>query len=127
MGCVVTPISRWARAIAHAIATGLRTREGEFIYQSAAIRMPDIPRQTVEQIFQWAPTSSSPAEIAWACASASDASLRSADLLPLSNLQTAGATRAIQRDSEPVIRVLATMMGGVQIRHIQPRAAGGKC
>lgn len=117
MGCIVTPISKWARAVAHSIATGLRTREGEFIYQSAAIRVPEIPRQAAEQIFQWAPKSSSLAEVIWTCDSATEAAQHFSDILPLSGLRTTRATRAIQRPSEPVIRVLATMMGGVEIRH----------
>ena len=117
MGCVVTPISKWSRVVAHSIATGLRTRVGEFIYQSAAIRVPEIPRLAVEQIFQWVPESTSPTEVLWKCGSASEAAQSFGGLLPLSGLQTAGATRAIQRPSEPVIRVIATMMGGVEIRH----------
>ena len=51
MGCVLASISKWQRVIGHAIATGLRTRKGEFIHQSAAIRVPEIPREAVEHIF----------------------------------------------------------------------------
>ena len=86
IGCVVTPIDKWARVIAHSTATGLRTREGEFIYQSAAIRVPEIPRQAVEKIFQWSPRSTSPKEVFWACDSASEAAQFFGELLPLSGL-----------------------------------------
>eukprot|EP00327_Prymnesium_parvum_P016826 CAMPEP_0113273110 /NCGR_PEP_ID=MMETSP0008_2-20120614/23672_1 /TAXON_ID=97485 /ORGANISM="Prymnesium parvum" /LENGTH=812 /DNA_ID=CAMNT_0000122597 /DNA_START=26 /DNA_END=2463 /DNA_ORIENTATION=- /assembly_acc=CAM_ASM_000153 len=64
LGCVVTPIKKWAKAIAHAIASSLRTREGDFIYQSASIRMPEVPRAAVMQILP-EPKSSSASQITW--------------------------------------------------------------
>ena len=122
LGYVVTPINKWAKAIAHTIASGLRTREGEFIYQSAALRMPEVPREAVLQILP-PPTTSSDSELLWSFDSASEVAHAMNDLLPLSGMQTAGASRAIQRASEPVIRVVATMMGGLEIRHLT--ASGG--
>ncbi|KAL1511965.1 hypothetical protein AB1Y20_005245 [Prymnesium parvum] len=118
LGCVVTPIKKWAKAIAHAIASSLRTREGDFIYQSASIRMPEVPRAAVMQILP-EPKSSSASQITWEWEYASEVSQCLSNLLPLSGMQTAGATRAIQRPSEPVIRVMATMMGGLEIRHFK--------
>ncbi|KAL1520391.1 hypothetical protein AB1Y20_021977 [Prymnesium parvum] len=117
LGFVVTPIKKWAKAIARAIATSLRTREGEFIYQSAAIRMPEVPREAVLQNLP-APKSSTPSELSWEWESLCEVSHFLSELLPLSGMATAGATRAIQRPSEPVIRVLATMMGGLEMKHV---------
>ena len=57
----------------------------------------------------------------WGCDSAAEAASFFRSLLPLSGLQTAGATRAIQRASEPMIRVMATMMGGAEMRHVTAR------
>mmetsp|Transcript_18511 Transcript_18511/g.46384 ORF Transcript_18511/g.46384 Transcript_18511/m.46384 type:complete len:224 (+) Transcript_18511:23-694(+) len=112
MGCVLEPISKWARTVAHSVATALRTREGDFIYQSAALRIVEMPRDAAVAIFP-TPKRSSPQEMCWELTSASETAAFFQNLLPLSGMQTAGATRAIQRPSEPVIRVMATMMGGI--------------
>lgn len=120
MGCVLEPISKWARTVAHSVATALRTREGDFIYQSAALRIVEMPRDAAVAIFP-TPKRSSPQEMYWELTSASETAAFFQNLLPLSGMQTAGATRAIQRPSEPVIRVMATMMGGVEIRHTTSR------
>eukprot|EP00966_Prymnesium_polylepis_P198386 4597554-Prymnesium_polylepis.1 len=61
-GLVLSPMAKWERAIGHAIASGLRARTGEFIYQSAAIRMPEVPRDVLPQLFG-TPTASSATEL----------------------------------------------------------------
>ena len=62
-GVVLAPMAKWERAIGHAIASGLRARTGEFMYQSAAIKtMPEVPRDAVSQLFG-TPTASSATEL----------------------------------------------------------------
>ena len=116
-GLVLSPMAKWERAIGHAIASGLRARTGEFIYQSAAIRMPEVPRDVLPQLFG-TPTASSATELIYMFESASSAAEGFSSVMAKSDMQTAGASRSLQKPSEPVMRVIATMMGGAQVRHV---------
>ena len=114
-GYVLSEIDRWKQVIAEKIARGMRTMYGKFIYQSTKLTVPEVPREVVLALLP-EPTSTSAREIFWEIDTATLAAQILGPILAHSGMQTAGASRAIQRASEPVIYVIATMMGGVELR-----------
>ncbi|KAL1505002.1 hypothetical protein AB1Y20_008765 [Prymnesium parvum] len=102
IGCVVMPMRRWRKRVGLMLARSLRTMEGRFIYQSVALKLPSIPREAAIEMFPSPPVETTPTSVKWVFDSALEVSHNFSSLLSLSGLQTMGASRAIQRASEPL-------------------------
>lgn len=117
LGYVLQDVQQWDKMVANAIGLRLSRRHGEDIYQCGAIKLFGIPQRAVTH---WAPppTTINGSELLWSFDSAFEVSNAFAPMLKNSRYVTAGATRALQTPSEPVFRLVATMMGGVEMRHV---------
>ena len=103
-GMATTPLDSISKQIGRAIGTRLKARSNLDVCQSSVLTLDNIPLSVLRAIL---PPETS--ERVWDYNDASDVQMLG-DLLSRWNPKMQGVTRALQRASESVIRVVATLM-----------------
>ena len=120
LGYVCMPMDKLRTSLAHAIAIRLRNRMGSYITQSVAFSLDNFPLDAAKEILPEAhmldPYQNG--THTWRFESMECVASWMRNQFPRSRVTGAGASRALRSRSEQVIRVLATMMAGLEISHV---------
>ena len=119
LGYALSPLDALRRELSFSISTRLVTRLGIDVYQTAAYNLPLFPREAALQIFPDAlKTRDQPSVVTWRLETCADVVSTLAPILRLSE-RCAGVSRALLKPSENVIRVIATLMPGIEISYVK--------
>ena len=121
LGFFCAPATTFMVDLASKIAVHLKNRSGKVVYQSAAFSMENFPLELARQAFAMASVSpsTSPATTTWTVATQAQVQLVFGSIFEDHHAFCAGASKAIQTKSQPVIRLLATILKGAEISHVQ--------
>ena len=120
LGYSCTSHEVYLKDLATNIAAHLRNRSGLAIYQTACWSEANFPLDLARQLFAMASVqpSTSPGTTTWCCVNMQQVDAVFGSIFEDHHRMCFGATKALQAPSEPVIRVLATIMPGVEISHV---------
>ena len=120
LGFFCTPSATYMVNLATAIGASMRHRSGSMVYQSAAISLANFPLELARQIFAFATQdSSTPAGTTTWTITTMDQTLQVFSSIFLdAGPSCSGASKVLKTASEPVVRVIATVMPGAVISHV---------
>ena len=120
LGYSCTSHEVYLKDLATNIAAHLRNRSGLAIYQTACWSEANFPLDLARQLFAMASvqSSTSPGTTTWCCVNMQQVDAVFGSIFEDHHRMCFGATKALQAPSEPVIRVLATIMPGAEISHV---------
>ncbi|KAL1530231.1 hypothetical protein AB1Y20_001146 [Prymnesium parvum] len=113
---VLMPIKRLVKQLGHAMLSRMCAREGMNVYQTMDFTLPNFPLSAARRILS-AATQMEKGTATWKWMTFPAVAAMFGPLFQECDFICAGSTRALRTDSEPVIRVLATLLPGVQISH----------
>lgn len=120
LGFTVMPTDNLLKGLGTSMAKKLTSRNGQNVYQTAEYRIDNFPRQAAEQAFSAESQTKSSRKSATLCLPTFQSLNNTiAPLLLKSRYNCAGLTRALRTASEPVIRVIATMLPGAEFKWAQ--------
>ena len=121
LGFFCAPATTFMVDLASKIAVHLKNRSGKVVYQSAAFSMENFPLELARQAFAMASVSpsTSPTTTTWTVTTQAQVQLVFGSIFEDHHAFCAGASKAIQTKSQPVIRLLATILKGAEISHVQ--------
>ena len=124
LGFFCTPSVTYRVTLATAIAASMRPRSGSMVYQCAAISLPNFPLELARQTFAFATQDlSTPAgTTTWTIPTMDHTMQVFGSIFLDAGPSCSGASKVLKTASEPVVRVLATIMPGAVISHVVPRA-----
>jgi hypothetical protein len=107
--------------LASKVAGHMKNRSGLVVYQSAAFSMESFPLELARQAFAMATVSQStqPGTTTWSVETMAQVQLVFGSIFEDNHDSCAGASKAIQTKSQPVVRLLATIIKGAEISHVQ--------
>ena len=127
LGYAVEVESTWEKMLARQMVAKLTKRSGKFVMQSAAFSMKAFPLQVAKRLFPPCHLTTSAGEEAleparlhtWRFESEREVYQIFAELLTkyARKREVVGITRALQSKSERVVRLVASLMGGVEVSH----------
>jgi len=120
LGYSCTPHTTYLKDLATSIAARLKNRSGTSIYQTVTWSAENFPLDLAHQAFAMASRrpSTSPRTTTWCCENMPQVDAVFGSLFEEHHM-CFGASKALQAPSEPVIRVLATIVPGVEISHVE--------
>lgn len=125
MGYTICPLQSIAHAIGRAIASRVRTREGNALYQTASFSISAISRQAALQLFtselMQDNQTSRLAHATWVASTVQEVRKLVEPIMIKSGYVCAGATRALKTKSERWSRVVAHIIPHLRICHVATR------
>ena len=120
LGFFCTPSATYRVNLATAIAASMRPRSGSMVYQCAAISLPNFPLELARQTFAFATQDlSTPAgTTTWTIPTMDKTMQVFGSIFLDSGPSCSGASKVLKTASEPVVRVIATVMPGAVISHV---------
>ena len=108
--------------LAGKIAAHLKNRVGKVVYQSTAFSIDNFPLELARHVFAMASVSQTtpPGTTTWTVETQAQVQLVFGSIFEGFHDYCAGASKAIQTNSQPVARLLATILKGAEISHVQP-------
>ena len=106
--------------LAGKIAAHLKNRSGKVVYQSAAFSIDGFPLEHARQVFAMATVSQTtpPGTTTWTVETMPQVQLVFGSIFGEFHDCCAGASKALQTKSQPVVRLLATILKGAEISHV---------
>ena len=120
LGFFCTPSATYRVNLATAIAASMRPRSGSMVYQCAAISLPNFPLELARQTFAFATQDlSTPAgTTTWTIPTMDKTMQVFGSIFLDAGPSCSGASKVLKTASEPVVRVIATIMSGAVISHV---------
>ena len=119
LGYALSPLSSLRQEVSASISTRLVTRLGVDVYQTAAYNLPSFPREAATEIFPDAlMTTDTLTVVTWRLETMAEVLATLGPILSLSE-NCAGVSRALQKPSEIFIRLVATLMPGIEISYVK--------
>ena len=121
LGYFCAPATTFMIDLASKVAGHMKNRSGLVVYQSAAFSMESFPLELARQAFAMATVSQStqPGTTTWSVETMAQVQLVFGSIFEDNHDSCAGASKAIQTKSQPVVRLLATIIKGAEISHVQ--------
>ena len=120
LGYFCTPSTDYLTNLATRIASSMVTRGSKFVYQSAALSLESFPLELARQTFAFGttdPTTPS-GTTTWRMATMAQTQLVFGSIFEDGPAFCMGASKAFKTASEPVIRVIGTIMPGAVVSHV---------
>jgi len=114
---VLMPVQRLVKQLGHAMLSRMCAREGLNVYQTMDFTLPNFPLSAARKIFSPTMMQMEKGTAVWRWMTFPAVATMFGPLFQECDFVCAGPTRALRTESEPVIRVLATLLPGVQISH----------
>lgn len=120
LGYFCQPATTFLVDLATRTAAAIRPRGSKFVYQSAAYSMESFPLELARQTFAMASVDSAtpPGTTTWRMETMWQTALVFASIFTDGPSSCSGASKAFKSNSEPVIRVIATIMPGAVVSHV---------
>ena len=120
LGYFCTPTAAYMVDLATAIAASMRPRSGIMVYQSAAISVPNFPLELARQTFAFATQDllTSARTTTWTIPTMDQTVQVFGSIFQDAGPSCSGASKVLKTASEPVVRVIATIMPGAVISHV---------
>ena len=117
LGFFCIPATDFQTDLASKIAAHMKNRSGRVVYQSAAFSMDGFPLELARQVFAMATMSQTtpPGTTTWTVQTMAQVQLVFGSIFEDNHAFCAGASKAIQTKSQPVVRLLATILKGAEI------------
>ena len=121
LGYFCMPASLYLVDLATKIASSMRHRSASMVYQSVAISLPNFPLELARQTFAFAsqdletPTGTT----TWRVDTMAQTTQVFGCIFQDAGTTCSGASKALKTPSEPVIRVVATIMAGAIVSHVE--------
>ena len=114
LGYFCTPTAAYMVDLATAIAASMRPRSGIMVYQSAAISVPNFPLELARQTFAFATQDllTSARTTTWTIPTMDQTAQVFGSIFQDAGPSCSGASKVLKTASEPVVRVIATIMPG---------------
>ena len=120
LGYFCTSAVSYQKDLASTIASSIRPRSGTLVYQSVAISLANIPLEFARQTFFFA--TQEPETVlgttTWTVPAMDNTSAVFGFIFQDASPSCTGASKAFKTPSEPVVRVIATIMPGAIISHV---------
>ncbi|KAL1525795.1 hypothetical protein AB1Y20_020635 [Prymnesium parvum] len=114
LGYSCTPITKLVKSLGTSIALRMTSRRGVNVYQTATYFIDNFPLSAIQKILAWAPHTMV-SRGAWTASTYSCMRQMVGDIIDEVRYDCAGLTRALRTPSEAVIRVVATLLPGMEI------------
>lgn len=121
LGYFCRPASVWLQDLATRIAMHLKNRLGTMVYQTVGFSMENFPLELAYQTFAMASMQSSTSQgtTTWRMETMDQTNLVFGSIFEEFHEKCVGASKPLQSPSEPVVRVLATIISGAEISHVK--------
>lgn len=121
LGYFCTPATTFLVDLSTRISSAIRTRGGHLVYQSAAFSLPNFPLELARWTFALASQDSqTPAgTTTWTVVNMHQTARVFGSIWQDAAPCCSGASKAFKTASEPVCRVIATIMSGAVISHVK--------
>lgn len=121
LGFFCRPASVYLQDLATRIAMHLKNRLGTMVYQTVGFSMENFPLELAYQTFAMASMQSSTSQgtTTWRIETMDQTNLVFGSIFEEFHEKCVGASKPLQSPSEPVVRVLATIISGAEISHVK--------
>jgi hypothetical protein len=121
LGYFCRPASVYLQDLATRIAMHLKNRLGTMVYQTVGFSMENFPLELAYQTFAMASMQSSTSQgtTTWRIETMDQTNLVFGSIFEEFHEKCVGASKPLQSPSEPVVRVLATIISGAEISHVK--------
>ena len=121
LGYFCRPASVFLQDLATRVAMCLKNRLGTMVYQTVCLSTENFPLELAHQTFAMASMqpSTSQGTTTWLCETMDQTNQVFGSIFEEFHDKCVGASKPLQSPSEPVVRVVATIIEGVEISHVK--------